>query len=108
MKAGTIIWIVVIALIALRVVWKRVMKKRPMANATVAPTKPKKSLSPSQRKLYTVYTFVKINTRRYFRDRTAIFFTVAFPLIFLFIFGGLFGGKGGVKFRSEEHTSELQ
>ncbi len=32
--------------------------------------------------------------RRTFRDRTALFFTFLFPLIFLFIFGGLFG-KGG-------------
>jgi ABC-2 type transport system permease protein len=46
-----------------------------------------------KRKLYTVLTFARINTRRYFRDRTAIFFTVAFPLIFLFVFGGLFGNS---------------
>jgi len=37
--------------------------------------------------------FAKLNTRRFFRDKTAIFFTVAFPLIFLFVFGGIFGGK---------------
>ncbi len=46
-----------------------------------------------KRKLYTVLTFARINTRRYFRDKTAIFFTVAFPLIFLFVFGGLFGNS---------------
>lgn len=46
-----------------------------------------------KRKLYTVWAFARINTRRYFRDRTAIFFTVAFPLIFLFVFGGLFGSS---------------
>ena len=40
----------------------------------------------------------KLNTRRYFRDRLAIFFTVAFPLIFLFIFGGIFGNNSGVSF----------
>lgn len=52
------------------------------------------------RKLYTVLTFARINTRRYFRDRTAIFFTVAFPLIFLFVFGGLFGNNNNsVSFR---------
>lgn len=51
------------------------------------------------RKLYTVKTFVKISTRRFFRDRTAIFFTVAFPLIFLFVFGGIFGkNSGGASF----------
>lgn len=53
-----------------------------------------------KRKLYTVYTFARINTRRYFRDRMAIFFTVAFPLIFLVVFGGLFGGNdNGVSFK---------
>ncbi|MGF7229565.1 MAG: ABC transporter permease [Candidatus Saccharibacteria bacterium] len=43
------------------------------------------------RKLYTVRIFVKISTRRFFRDKTAIFFTILFPLIFLFVFGGIFG-----------------
>src|SRR5580765_8913676 len=37
--------------------------------------------------LFTVLTFAKISVRRYFRDRVAIFFTVLFPLIFLFVFG---------------------
>ncbi len=52
-----------------------------------------------QRKLYTVNTFVKINTRRFFRDKTAIFFTVLFPLIFLFVFGGIFGKDSGTSFK---------
>ncbi len=52
-----------------------------------------------QRKLYTVSTFVKINTKRFFRDKTAIFFTVAFPLIFLFVFGGIFGNNTDVSFK---------
>ncbi len=100
MSAGNIIWIVVIALIVARVIWKRVIKKKPAAaEASSAKASPKKPLSPTQRKLFTVYAFVKINTRRYFRDRTAIFFTVAFPLIFLFIFGGLFGHNSSVNFK---------
>jgi len=52
-----------------------------------------------KRPFFTVFTFAKLNTRRYFRDRTAIFFTVLFPLIFLFIFGGIFGKSGDVSFR---------
>lgn len=52
-----------------------------------------------QRSLYTVLTLVRINTRRFFRDRLAIFFTVIFPLIFLFVFGGLNSGSGDVSFR---------
>lgn len=51
-----------------------------------------------QRKLYTVKTFVKISTRRFFRDKTAIFFTVLFPLIFLFVFGGIFGKNSDTSF----------
>ncbi|MDQ5953910.1 MAG: type transport system permease protein, partial [Patescibacteria group bacterium] len=42
--------------------------------------------------IYTILTFARINTKRFFRDKLAIFFTIAFPLIFLLIFGSLFGG----------------
>ena len=49
--------------------------------------------------LYTVLMLVKINTKRFFRDRLAIFFTVIFPLIFLFVFGGLNSGNNDVSFR---------
>ncbi len=49
--------------------------------------------------LFTVAIFVKINTRRFFRDRLAIFFSVVFPLIFLFVFGSLNSGSGNVSFR---------
>lgn len=41
--------------------------------------------------LYTVITFARINTRRFFRDKLSIFFGILFPLIFLFVFGGIFG-----------------
>lgn len=50
------------------------------------------------RSLFTVLTFVKINTRRFFRDRLALFFTIGFPLIFLFVFGGLNSGDRDVSF----------
>ena len=46
--------------------------------------------------IYTVATFVRINTRRFFRDKTALFFTIGFPLIFLFVFGGLNSGSNNV------------
>lgn len=48
--------------------------------------------------LYTILTFVKINTRRFFRDRLALFFTIGFPLIFLFVFGNLNSGNNNVSF----------
>ncbi len=51
-----------------------------------------------KKQLFTVLVFVKINTRRFFRDRLALFFTILFPLIFLFVFGGIFGGNAGLSF----------
>ncbi len=49
--------------------------------------------------LFTVATFVRINTRRFFRDKLALFFTIGFPLIFLFVFGSLNGGNSDVSFK---------
>ncbi len=46
-----------------------------------------------------IFTFIKIDVRRLFRDKVAIFFTFAFPLIFLLIFGTIFRGDSDVSFR---------
>lgn len=51
-----------------------------------------------KRSLFTVWVFSRLNTRRFFRDRLAIFFGVLFPLIFLFVFGSINRG-GGTSFR---------
>jgi ABC-2 type transport system permease protein len=51
-----------------------------------------------KKSMFTVLTFVKINTRRFFRDKLALFFTIGFPLIFLFVFGSLNSGGGGASF----------
>lgn len=56
-------------------------------------------MSNMKRSLFTVSTFVKINTKRFFRDKLAIFFTIGFPLIFLFVFGSLNSGSDNVSFR---------
>lgn len=48
--------------------------------------------------LYTVLTLYKINTRRFFRDRLALFFGIGFPLIFLFVFGALNSHNSNVSF----------
>lgn len=48
---------------------------------------------------YTITTFARLNTRRFFRDRLAMFFTIVFPLIFLFVFGSIFKSTGNVSFR---------
>lgn len=52
-----------------------------------------------KRKLFTVWVFARLNTRRFFRDKLALFFGIAFPLIFLFVFGGLASRNSGVTFR---------
>ena len=52
-----------------------------------------------EKQLYTVYVFAKLNTRRFFRDRLAIFFGILFPLIFLSIFGAISGGSRDISFR---------
>lgn len=51
-----------------------------------------------KRKLFTVWVFAVLNTRRFFRDKLALFFGVAFPLIFLVVFG-LMSSRDGVSFR---------
>lgn len=51
-----------------------------------------------RKQLYTVGVFARSSTRRFFRDRLALFFTVVFPLIFLFVFGSLNNGSGNVSF----------
>jgi ABC-2 type transport system permease protein len=48
--------------------------------------------------LYTVAVFSKLNTRRFFRDRLALFFGILFPLIFLFVFGSISKGNGSTSF----------
>ena len=48
---------------------------------------------------FTVLVFVKISTKRFFRDRLALFFTIIFPLIFLFVFGGIFGKSSAPSFK---------
>jgi ABC-2 type transport system permease protein len=59
--------------------------------------------------LITVGVFTRLNTKRFFRDRLAQFFSVLFPLIFLFVFGSLNKGSGNVSFHvavlNESNTS---
>ncbi|GAC1387469.1 MAG: hypothetical protein NVS1B7_1020 [Candidatus Saccharimonadales bacterium] len=56
-------------------------------------------MQPFKKSLFTVYIFTKLGTRRFFRDRLALFFGIIFPLIFLFVFGGLFGKNSGISFK---------
>ena len=52
-----------------------------------------------KRYLFTTWALTKLFTLRYFRSRVAIFFSVLFPLILLFIFGGIFGSSNGTTFK---------
>lgn len=52
-----------------------------------------------KKSLYTVLTFYKINTKRFFRDKLSIFFGIGFPLIFLFVFGGLNSNDQDISFK---------
>lgn len=47
----------------------------------------------------TVWVFARISTKRFFRDKMALFFGLAFPLVFLFVFGGLNNGGGDISFK---------
>lgn len=51
------------------------------------------------RDLGTVWSLTKAFTKRYFRDKIALFFTFLFPLIFLVIFGFIFGGDETPSFK---------
>ncbi len=49
--------------------------------------------------LKTVLIFTKINIKRFFRDRLAIFFAVLFPLIFLIVLGFMVNNNSNISFK---------
>ncbi len=51
-----------------------------------------------KKSFFTVGVLAKINTKRFFRDKLALFFGIGFPLIFLFVFGSLNSGGSDVSF----------
>lgn len=50
-------------------------------------------------KFLSITTYARIDIKRLFRDKVAIFFVFLFPLIFLVIFGSIFRGNNDVSFR---------
>jgi len=46
----------------------------------------------------TIGALTSAYTRRFFRDKTGLFFTFLFPLLFLFIFGYLNSGNTSLNF----------
>lgn len=84
--------IIIVGVIAVRMGFRRALKTHG------TPKKPKSSkrvLKPWEKQFWTVMVFTKLSTRRFFRDRLAIFFGILFPLIFLFVFGSLSSGNSG-------------
>ena len=71
-------------LVLARLVYRFGFARRQKASA---PARPKNLNPPKNKNVFTIWTFAKVSVRRYFRDKVALFFTVAFPLIFLFVFG---------------------
>jgi ABC-2 type transport system permease protein len=51
-----------------------------------------------KKSFFTVLIFAKLNTKRFFRDKTALFFAILFPVIFLFVFGGISNIGGDATF----------
>ncbi|HVV66969.1 MAG TPA: ABC transporter permease [Candidatus Saccharimonadales bacterium] len=94
MKLILILLAIAIVIRVGRLAWKKTHSTKEPADID----HPKPLTKRWQRKLYTVWTFFIINMRRLFRDRTALFFTFLFPLIFLFVFGGIFGKNSGTSF----------
>lgn len=56
-------------------------------------------MSDLKKKFLPVTTYARIDVKRLFRDKLAIFFVFIFPLIFLTIFGSIFSGDNDVSFR---------
>jgi len=52
-----------------------------------------------KRYILTVLALAKAYRLRFFRDKTALFFTFLFPLLFLFVFGSLNSGTGDISFK---------
>lgn len=60
-----------------------------------------------------IFALTRAYTLRFFRDKTALFFTFLFPLLFLFVFGSLNSGNNDVHFevavinRSSTETAQM-
>ena len=45
----------------------------------------------------TLYLLTVANVKSLVRDRAALFWTIVFPVMFVFLFGAIFGGSGDSK-----------
>ena len=49
--------------------------------------------------MYALLTLTRANVKSFVRDRAALFWTIAFPVLFIVLFGTLFGGGGSADYR---------
>jgi ABC-2 type transport system permease protein len=60
----------------------------------------------------TIATLYVANVKEFIRDRAALFWTFAFPLIFIVLFGLIYGNSGSVSFNvvliDQDHTTASQ
>jgi ABC-2 type transport system permease protein len=52
-----------------------------------------------RRYIFTTWTLSYLFTKRYLRSKTALFFSILFPLILLFVFGSLYGSSNNTTFK---------
>src|SRR6202012_550212 len=103
-----LILIGIVLIVRLAIFFKNKGKK---ANSTkAAAVKPRKKFTGWRGQLFTVIIFTKLSTKRFFRDKMALFFGILFPLIFLFVFGGVSKGSNSsvslnVAVINESHSS---
>jgi ABC-2 type transport system permease protein len=94
-----VILIILVILLGLRIGVRFYYKNSDKSKKSARKASTKKSPSTAWKKqLLTVAVFTKLSAKRFLRDRTAQFFSILFPLIFLFVFGSLSKGGNNVSF----------
>jgi ABC-2 type transport system permease protein len=82
-----LIWIAVAVLVIVRIGWR--LKNRSTAGKSSSAAKPRRRLIKSRR--YVAFRGLTIaSMKMYFRNRTALFFSLFFPIVFIGIFGFIF------------------
>lgn len=83
-----IIWVVVAVLVVALIAWRLTSRRRP-----AAARKPRKRVIKNQQ--YAVLRGLTIaSLKMYFRNKTALFFSLFFPIVFITVFGLIFKNNG--------------
>ena len=101
----TIILIIIIVLaLGRRLILPKLVAKKKLANPNHQSGRSQIKVTSQHQvsfksQIITVMVFTKLSAKRFLRDRLAQFFTILFPLIFLFVFGSLTKNSGNVSFK---------